>query len=425
MASDLKPLFRPITTMPTNPRRKLAASNKQQCAPMATPARPRKNASKASFSAKTPRKTTADVFTDVLSGAFDAQPRQQPVQHVAEKRVLQPQAEAPKLHKVLAQAGLGSRLEMERLIAEGRITVNNALAHVGQRIRQGDSIKINGKPVRLSLEPAMPRVLAYHKPVGELVTLDDPQNRPTVFRPLPRLAQGKWQAVGRLDLNTEGLLLFTNSGQLANQLMHPRFGLQREYAARVLGALNEEEKQRLLSGIELDDGPAQFASVEEGGGEGANCWYRVTISEGRNREVRRMFEALGHAVSRLIRIRYGALHLPRGLRRGQWMELGPRDTRALLALAGMPVSAERAVSPQQQQARRRNVDRGSAKQKRPATPMARVIAPRRKTSGAHAGSASTYLSYTDSRARPDKKGRGGKTGRKPAPRTAATIRGKR
>lgn len=425
MASDLKPLFRPITTMPTNPRRKPAASNKQQRAPMATPARPRKNASKASFSAKTPRKTTADVFTDVLSGAFDAQPRQQPVQHVAEKRVLQPQAEAPKLHKVLAQAGLGSRLEMERLIAEGRITVNNAPAHVGQRIRQGDSIKINGKPVRLRLEPAIPRVLAYHKPVGELVTLDDPQNRPTVFRTLPRLAQGKWQAVGRLDLNTEGLLLFTNSGQLANQLMHPRFGLQREYAARVLGALNEEEKQRLLSGIELDDGPAQFASVEEGGGEGANCWYRVTISEGRNREVRRMFEALGHAVSRLIRIRYGALHLPRGLRRGQWMELGPRDTRALLALAGMPVSAERAVSPQQQQARRRNVDRGSAKQKRPATPMARVIAPRRKTSGAHAGSASTYLSYTDSRARPDKKGRGGKTGRKPAPRTAATIRGKR
>lgn len=425
MASDLKPLFRPITTMPTNPRRKPAASNKQQRAPMATPARPRKNASKASFSAKTPRKTTADVFADLLSDAFNAQPVQQPVPHVAKKRVLQPQAEAPKLHKVLAQAGLGSRLEMERLIAKGRITVNNAPAHVGQRIRQGDSIKINGKPVRLRLEPAMPRVLAYHKPVGELVTLDDPQNRPTVFRTLPRLAQGKWQAVGRLDLNTEGLLLFTNSGQLANQLMHPRFGLQREYAARVLGALNEEEKQRLLSGIELDDGPAQFTSVEEGGGEGANCWYRVTIFEGRNREVRRMFEALGHAVSRLIRIRYGALHLPHGLRRGQWMELGPRDTRALLALAGMPVSTERAVSPQQQQARRRNVDRGSAKQKRPATPMARVTAPRRKTSGAHADSASTYLSYTDSRARPDKKGRGGKTGRKPAPRTTATIRGKR
>lgn len=426
MASDLKPLFRSITTMPTNPRRKPAASNKQQRALMAAPTHSRKNASKAPSSVKTPRKTAADVFADVLSGAFDdAQPRQQPLPHVAEKRVLQPQAEAPKLHKVLAQAGLGSRLEMERLIAEGRITVNNAPAHVGQRIRQGDSIKINGKPVRMRLEPAMPRVLAYHKPVGELVTLDDPQNRPTVFRTLPRLAQGKWQAVGRLDLNTEGLLLFTNSGQLANQLMHPRFGLQREYAARVLGALNEEEKQRLLSGIELDDGPAQFTSVEEGGGEGANCWYRVTIFEGRNREVRRMFEALGHAVSRLIRIRYGALHLPHGLRRGQWMELGPRDTRALLALAGMPVSTERAVSPQQQQARRRNVDRGSAKQKRPATPMARVTAPRRKTSGAHADSASTYLSYTDSRARPDKKGRGGKTGRKPAPRTTATIRGKR
>jgi 23S rRNA pseudouridine2605 synthase len=172
-----------------------------------------------------------------------------------------------------------------------------------------------------------------------VVTHDDPQNRPTVFRKLPRLqpGEGKWQSVGRLDLNTEGLLLFTSSGELANRLMHPRFGLEREYAVRVLGALTADEKQRLLDGVALDDGMAQFSSIrEEGLGEGANQWYRVTISEGRNREVRRMIEAVGHAVSRLIRIRYGAMLLPRGLRRGAWMELGERDIRALGEASGTP-----------------------------------------------------------------------------------------
>jgi 23S rRNA pseudouridine2605 synthase len=172
-------------------------------------------------------------------------------------------------------------------------------------------------------------VIAYHKPAGEVVTHDDPQNRPTVFRRLPKLFQGKWQSVGRLDLNTEGLLLLTSSGELANRLMHPRFGLEREYAVRVLGALSQEEKKCLLEGVNLDDGMAQFGSLEAGGGEGANCWYRVTIAEGRNREVRRMFEAVGHAVSRLIRIRYGAVVLPRGLKRGAFVELDEGDIRAL------------------------------------------------------------------------------------------------
>ncbi|MCB2016577.1 MAG: ribosomal large subunit pseudouridine synthase B, partial [Hydrogenophaga sp.] len=226
--------------------------------------------------------------------------------------------------------------EMEQLILEGRISVNGEPAHIGQRIRFGDTIKINGKPVRVRIAPPPPRVLAYHKPAGEVVSHDDPQNRPTVFRRLPRLQQGKWQSVGRLDLNTEGLLLFTNSGELANRLMHPRFGLQREYAVRVLGALSAEEKQRLLDGVKLDDGVAQFASIGEGGGEGANCWYRVTIAEGRNREVRRMFESVGHAVSRLIRIRYGAVVLPRGLRRGAWLELDNRDIERLTSAAGLP-----------------------------------------------------------------------------------------
>ncbi len=274
-------------------------------------------------------------FEEVVSGEFDAVQAQETEPELSGKRVLQPQLDAPKLHKVLAQAGLGSRLDMETLIQQGRVLVNHEPAHVGQRIQYGDSIRVDGRPVRVRIAPPPPRVLAYHKPAGEVVTHDDPQNRPTVFRRLPRLQHGKWQSVGRLDLNTEGLLLFTDSGELANKLMHPRFGLQREYAVRVLGALSNDEKQRLLDGVKLDDGMAQFQSIEDGGGDGANCWYRVTIAEGRNREVRRMFEAVGHAVSRLIRIRYGAVMLPRGLRRGVWLELDARDIERLTSAAGM------------------------------------------------------------------------------------------
>ena len=272
-------------------------------------------------------------FLDIISGQFDAEDVGG-LEEAPPKRVLAPQAETPKLHKVLAQSGMGSRLEMEQLILEGRISVNNEPAHIGQRIQFGDTIKVNGKPIRFRIEPPAARVIAYHKPSGEVVTHDDPQNRPTVFRRLPKLPQGKWQSVGRLDLNTEGLLLFTSSGDLANKLMHPRFGLEREYAVRVLGALSAEEKKTLLAGVMLDDGLAQFGAIEDGGGEGSNCWYRVTISEGRNREVRRMIEAVGHAVSRLIRIRYGAMVLPRGLKRGEWMELDQADIGALAQAAG-------------------------------------------------------------------------------------------
>ena len=293
-------------------------------------------------------------FEDVVTGRFDAD--ENDVALEMPKRVLLPQPETPKLHKVLAQAGLGSRLEMEQLILEGRISVNAEPAHIGQRIQFGDTVKVNGKPIRIRIDPPPPRVIAYHKPAGEVVTHDDPQNRPTVFRRLPRLFQGKWQSVGRLDINTEGLLLLTSSGEMANRLMHPRFGLEREYAVRVLGALNAEEKKRLLNGVTLDDGIAQFSSIEPGGGEGVNCWYRVTISEGRNREVRRMFEAVGHAVSRLIRIRYGAVVLPRGLKRGAFVELDENDIRALTGavvrfetrqesgrdgVSGMPAAGER------------------------------------------------------------------------------------
>lgn len=250
------------------------------------------------------------------------------------RRVLEPEADAPKLHKLLAQSGLGSRRDLEQMIAQGRVTVNGEPAHTGQRVTPGDRVAIDGKPVRLRFSSGPVRVLAYHKPVGEVVTHDDPQARPTVFRRLPRLAQGKWQSVGRLDINTEGLLLFTNSGDLANRLMHPRFGVEREYAVRVLGLLSDEARERLLEGVEIEGQRAAFLRIDDGGGEGANHWYRVVISEGRNREVRRLFDAVGHAVSRLIRIRYGSVVLPRGLKRGVWVDLGPADVKALREVTG-------------------------------------------------------------------------------------------
>jgi 23S rRNA pseudouridine2605 synthase len=283
-------------------------------------------------------------FAEVLSGAFDtayepdgaqqssmAASQSEPAQ--APKRVLSPEPEAPKLHKVLAQSGIGSRRDMEKLIEEGLVEVNGQVAHTGQRVAPGDQVKVRGKPVRLRLHPGPARILAYHKPVGEVVTHDDPQQRPTVFRNLPRLAQGKWQSVGRLDINTEGLLLFTNSGELANQLMHPRFGVEREYAVRVLGTLDVEARTRLLAGVEVDGQVASFKSIENGGGEGVNHWYRVVITEGRNREVRKLFDSVGLAVSRLIRIRYGTVVLPRGLKRGVFVDLPDSDVRAIRQLA--------------------------------------------------------------------------------------------
>jgi 23S rRNA pseudouridine2605 synthase len=232
--------------------------------------------------------------------------------------------EEPKLHKVLADAGLGSRREMEELIIAGRVSVNGEPAHIGQRINAEDQVRINGKLLQRRVASRPPRVLLYHKPSGEIVSHDDPEKRASVFDRLPTLKSAKWLAVGRLDFNTEGLLIFTTSGDLANRLSHPRYGFDREYAVRVLGELTDEARRQLTEGIELEDGPASFSRLEHGGGDGANQWYNVIISEGRNREVRRMFEAVGLTVSRLIRVRYGPVSLPRGLQRGRFEELqGP------------------------------------------------------------------------------------------------------
>ena len=276
------------------------------------------------------------LFSEVVSGDYDLEFEADEAEtaEVAGKRVLRPEPEAPKLHKVLAQAGIGSRREMEQLIQDGQVSVNGEAAHIGMRIAQGDQIRIAGRPIKVRIAPPPARILAYHKQVGEVVTHHDPEGRPTVFRQLPRLQAGKWLSVGRLDINTEGLLLFTNSGDLANQLMHPRFGVEREYAARVLGELTPETRARLLDGVEIEGQKAAFKAIEDGGGEGVNHWYRVVITEGRNREVRKLFDAVGLTVSRLIRIRYGTVVLPRGLKRGVWVELDDRDVRTIRQLAG-------------------------------------------------------------------------------------------
>ena len=272
---------------------------------------------------------------EVVSGDFDRAVEIAEAAEPGARRVLAPSPDAPKLHKVLAQSGVGSRREMEELIVEGRVSVNGEPAHLGQRIMPGDQIKVNGKPLKFRVTPPPARVLVYHKPVGEVVTFKDPEGRPTVFRNLPRVQNAKWTAIGRLDINTEGLLLFTTSGELANKLMHPSQGVEREYAVRVLGQVDEATRQTLLAGIDLSDGPARFLSLEEAGGEGANRWYRVTIAEGRNREVRRLFEAVGLTVSRLIRVRYGSIALPAGLRRGDFAEIEREDVKAMMSHAGL------------------------------------------------------------------------------------------
>jgi 23S rRNA pseudouridine2605 synthase len=290
-----------------------------------------------------------DLFSYVTSPAFDADnsatggvraPMLRRGKPAAPKRVLAADDDAPKLHKVLAEAGMGSRRDMEELIVAGRVSVNGEPAHIGQRIMPTDQVRINGKPVKRKLANKPPRVLLYHKPTGEIVSHADPEGRPSVFDKLPPMKTAKWLAVGRLDFNTEGLLMLTTSGDLANRFMHPRYSVEREYAVRVVGELAEGMRQKLLHGVELDDGPANFLRIRDGGGEGTNHWYHVALAEGRNREVRRMFEAAGLMVSRLIRTRHGPISLPKGLKRGRWEELEDNQVRALMASVGLKAPTE-------------------------------------------------------------------------------------
>lgn len=242
-----------------------------------------------------------------------------------------------RLHKLLALAGLGSRRDMETLIASGRVTINGQTAIVGAGVTQFDVVRVDSRPLRLSFTPELPQVLLYHKPEGEIVSADDPEGRATVFDKLPKVKHGKWIAIGRLDMNTSGLLIFTTSGDLANRFMHPRYEVEREYAVRIFGELSEGQIAQLKEGIELEDGPASFDSVVPQGGEGANHWYQVILREGRNREVRRLFEAFQLPVSRLMRVRFGPINLPPRVKRGQMLKLDQKTVVGLLEWAEIDV----------------------------------------------------------------------------------------
>ncbi|WP_394260876.1 23S rRNA pseudouridine(2605) synthase RluB [Moraxella boevrei] len=241
-----------------------------------------------------------------------------------------------KLQKALARLGLGSRRQMEIVIQEGRVSVNGQVAKIGDRVGQGDEIRVDGRQLRYTAEnEKRRRILMYYKPEGEICSSHDPEGRPTVFERLPPLSHDRWVMVGRLDINSTGLLLFTNDGELAHRLMHPSNEVEREYAVRVMGEVTPEILQNLTKGVELDDGLAKFDDIVEKGGEGINRWYQVKLKEGRNREVRRLFESQGLKVSRLLRTRYGTVSLPRELRTGRYMELGRSEIDNLANLVNL------------------------------------------------------------------------------------------
>jgi len=244
-----------------------------------------------------------------------------------------------RLHKVMATAGLGSRRALEKQIGEGKVQVNGGPDELGQNVSEGDKINFEGRRWLVVSKTARHRTLIYNKPEGEVTSRSDPQGRPTVFDKLPRVRNGRWIAIGRLDINTTGLLLLTTDGEFAHAMMHPSSNVDREYACRIRGEASLEQIQRLKNGVELDDGPASFSDIKAaGGGSGENHWYHVTIMEGRNREVRRLWASQGLMVGRLKRVRYGAAFLPKRLRMGQWSEVSPRDHEVLREDIGLPAA---------------------------------------------------------------------------------------
>ncbi len=261
-----------------------------------------------------------------------------------------------KLQKVLARSGVGSRREMEEYISAGRVTVDGKVAHLGDRIHANQQVRVDGHPVKIAAEAEQVcRVIAYHKPEGEICSRTDPEGRPTVFDRLPKIKDSRWIAIGRLDINTSGLLLFTTDGELANRLMHPKFEVEREYAVRVFGDVNDAMIQKLRTGVELEDGKANFKKVKAMGGEGINRWFHVVLTEGRNREVRRMWESQGAVVSRLIRIRYGDLLLPKHLPAGGYAEYPLEEVNYLRKLVQMSPETTSLMKPEDRDERRRRM----------------------------------------------------------------------
>lgn len=262
-----------------------------------------------------------------------------------------------KLQKVLANLGLGSRRKMERWIEEGRVTIDGSVATLGDRVHAGQALRLDGKPLEVDAAEQV-RVLLYHKPVREVCSRDDPEGRKTVFERLPKLKSGRWISVGRLDFNTSGVLLFTTDGALANALMHPSSAIEREYLVRVMGRVDEPMLERLKDGVELDDGPARFSDIQEGGGDGINRFFYVVLMEGRNREVRRLWESQGTTVSRLKRVRYGEVFLPSKLKKGQWLELPQRDVDVIYQMAGLPTKEVASLSKKDLERRQRFAKKG-------------------------------------------------------------------
>jgi len=272
---------------------------------------------------------------------------------------------AERIQKVLARAGYGSRRQLESLIKEGKVTVNGTVAKLGDQIEIGDTMRLDGKPLsakRLWQQPQ--QVLLYNKPVGEVCTRKDPEGRRTIFQSLPTPEEGRWVSVGRLDINTSGLIILTTDGELANRLMHPSNEMDREYAVRVLGAVSPEIMQNLRDGVELDDGKAKFNDIQEAGGEGANHWYHVVIQEGRNREVRRLWESQGVQVSRLMRVRYGPVIIPSQLKMGRWMMLEGGDVVALYEEVDLQAQASAPVGRAQRDKKLRPLKTATSKKTR-------------------------------------------------------------
>jgi 23S rRNA pseudouridine2605 synthase len=252
-----------------------------------------------------------------------------------------------KLQKVLAHLGLGSRRQIEGWIEEGRLTIDGLTARLGDRVRGGQAVRLDGKSIALDAASQV-RVLLYHKPLREVCSRNDPEGRKTVFERLPRLKSGRWISVGRLDFNTTGVLLFTTDGDLAHALMHPSAAIEREYLVRVMGRVDDDVLQRLKEGVQLDDGPARFSDIQEGGGDGINRFFYVVLTEGRNREVRRLWESQGLTVSRLKRVRYGEVFMPSKLKKGQWLELPQKDVDVIYQMAGLPAREVASVSQRDQ-----------------------------------------------------------------------------
>ena len=258
-----------------------------------------------------------------------------------------------RIQKYLASRGAGSRRQIDALLQQGRISVNGRTAQPGDQIDGREKIAIDGKPLRLQRHAAKPKILMYHKPVGQVSTRSDPEGREDVFRHLPRLQQGRWVAIGRLDINTSGLLLFTNDGELANRLMHPSYEVEREYAVRVHGEVDQSMLQRLRDGVELEDGPAHFEQILDSGGSGRNHWYHVVLREGRNREVRRLWEAVGLEVSRLVRVRYDDFKLPKWLKPGRYRFLEDETVRRVYRRLGLDAGERKPRMTRNPQRRRR------------------------------------------------------------------------